>query len=291
MSDEIQQLAEQLRNLRREVDELKRMEFAQNVVIPPVPEDALPTGYLFGLTLSNNSVDATNDMDITTGKCRDGTDAVNMALASALTKRLDATWVVGTNQGGLDEGVVGNNTYHVWLIKRSDTGVVDVLFSLSLATPTMPTSYNYKRRIGSIVRTGGAIKAFKQDGDTFVWKVPVGDVAATNPGTSAVSRTLTVPAGIRVEAILSAVGRSAAGAADNPTSVFISDLSTTDTLPDASVFNTIVYNGGAVQNYSGTMMRVFTDTSAQVRSRVGVSTANTILYISTHGWMDARGRS
>src|SRR5262245_24479105 len=47
--------------------------------------------YIAGLTLSNNTTDATNDIDIATGQAADSTNAVMMTLASGLTKRLDAT--------------------------------------------------------------------------------------------------------------------------------------------------------------------------------------------------------
>jgi len=83
-----------------------------------------------------------------------------MVLSSAITKRLDAAWAVGSGNGGLDTGTIANTTYHVWLIQRSDTGVVDALFSTSLTSPTMPTNYDRKRRIGIIVRSAGAILPF-----------------------------------------------------------------------------------------------------------------------------------
>lgn len=113
-------------------------------------------GYSFGLALTTNGSDASNDVDIATGAAAsDVSPYYLMQLTSALTKQIDASWAVGTNQGGLDTGAVGNNTYYIWLIQRSDTGVVDVLFSLSSTAPTMPTNYNRKRLIGSLVRTGG----------------------------------------------------------------------------------------------------------------------------------------
>src|SRR3972149_4893415 len=64
------------------------------------PELSLPSpGHLFGMTLSNNSGDATNDIDITAGQCSSSdaavADRVLLSIA-ALTKRLDATWVTGT---------------------------------------------------------------------------------------------------------------------------------------------------------------------------------------------------
>lgn len=115
-----------------------------------------PKGQIYGLTLSNNASDATNDIDIAAGEAAsDGTVPYLMALGSTLTKRLDAGWSVGNNQGGLDTGAVGNNKYYVWLIQRSDTGVVDALFSLSSTSPTMPTNYDRKALIGSFARVGG----------------------------------------------------------------------------------------------------------------------------------------
>lgn len=66
-----------------------------------------------------------------------------------------------------------------------------MLFSLSATAPTMPGFYLLSRRIGSIKTDGsGNWTKFVQDGDTFTWDVPVTDVNASNPGTSAVSRTL-----------------------------------------------------------------------------------------------------
>lgn len=246
--------------------------------------------FITGLTLSNNVSDATNDIDIATGKAADSTNTVMMSLASALTKRLDANWAVGTNQGGLDTGSIANTTYHVYLIRRPDTGVVDVLFSASASSPTMPANYTQKRRIGSIVRSSGAIKAFVQDGDEFMWSTPVSDIAATNPGTSAVTRTLTLPVGIRVLAYLT-VGATGTGAsADQAKAIYISDLA----LADVGASNTAVsvheFSGYAGQMQVNAQVRCFTNTSAQVRSRIQVSTAGTVLYIATNGWRDRRGQ-
>src|SRR5690242_16143720 len=60
--------------------------------------DSVPLGAISGLTYANNSGDATNDIDIAAGRCTDATGAHIMVLAATLTKRLDASWVVGTNQ-------------------------------------------------------------------------------------------------------------------------------------------------------------------------------------------------
>lgn len=116
-------------------------------------------GYIYGLTLINTPSpgDTTNDIDISPGSAGSSeSEPVLMTLASTLTKRLDAAWAVGSGNGGLDTGAVGNNIYYVWEIQRSDTGVVDALFSLSSTSPTMPANYDRKRIIGSFARVSGA---------------------------------------------------------------------------------------------------------------------------------------
>jgi hypothetical protein len=49
---------------------------------------------------------------------------------TALTKTISSTWSVGSGNGGLDTGAVLASTwYHIYLIERTDTGVVDALLS------------------------------------------------------------------------------------------------------------------------------------------------------------------
>src|SRR3990167_5278425 len=95
-------------------------------------------------------------------------------LTTAITKQLDAAWAVGTNQGGrMSAAAIANTTYHVPLIKRVDTGVVDVGLDVSATAPTLPTNYTKFRRIGSILREAGAIVAFSQIGDEFLHLSPL----------------------------------------------------------------------------------------------------------------------
>lgn len=246
-----------------------------------------PPGHIYGLTLSNSSGDPTNDLDIAAGSARDSTNAANLILAATLTKRLDAAWAVGTNQGGLDTGSIANTTYHVWLIKRSDTGVVDALFSTSATAPTMPANYDYKQRIGAIIRSAGAILAFVHDGyDTFRYVTRIADIAAADPGTSAVTRTLTVPVGVVVYAI---VIHSLDSGSGTTTQGIITALDETDTAPAAGFNDTGALSGNAgYGNVSGTERRIKTNTSSQIRSRVSGSSASVVDHIATIGWIDRR---
>ena len=162
-----------------------------------------------GLLWSVNVSDATNDIDISVGAMADTAGTFILRLASAITKRLDAAWAVGTNQGGLDTGAVGNNEYYGWLIGRSDTGVVDYLWSLSATAPTMPTNYDFKAGpCAWVKRLAGANVAWKTyelpgGGVELLWVTPRGDISLNNTLTT-VRRTdpLSVPKNFSVVARL-----------------------------------------------------------------------------------------
>jgi hypothetical protein len=215
-----------------------------------------------------------------------------MKLSTAYSKSTGA-WVVGSGTGSLDSGSIANNTwYHVFLIERIDTGVVDVLVSLSATTPTLPASYTKQRRLGSMKTDGsGNWIKFIQDGDRFRWAAVVNDLSLANPGTTAAPRTLTVPPGVRVAADVSAtfqVGNGEPGSG----AIYLSDLLQDDQSAGVSVATVAGYNQAAsVTVYAAcSVASVMTNTTQQIRSRLGVSSANLTFYITTHGWTDTRGR-
>lgn len=156
-------------------------------------QTGMPQGYFYGLSLTNNGADPVNDIDVAAGAARSLANTADIVLASAITKRLDAAWAVGTNQGGLDTGTKTNSTwYYAWLIKRTDTGVVDVLFSTSRTAPTMPGSYTEKRRLKGAFKVDGSgnIVTFVQSGETFTRKA----IGALDVSSSAFSTTATLVA-------------------------------------------------------------------------------------------------
>lgn len=246
-----------------------------------------------GLITSNNGSDPDADIDISIGECIDSGNVDSLVLPSILVKQLNSPWVVGSNQGGLDTGISPpveiDTWYHGWLIKRSDTGVVDVLFSKSVSTPTMPTNYDLKRRIGSVLTDGSSniigFQAIEEAGGAvkFEWDNPVADVNGVgNPGISAVTRTISVPTGIVVEAILVFKMWELAATANSGAvySLAISDFTLTPTNSD------IRYPTGAITG--DTVKRVETNTNAQVRTKQSVSNSNSRTGLSTLGWIDRR---
>lgn len=248
----------------------------------------IPRGFLWGLTLSNNGTDATNDIDIAAGSCAsdDATDANRVLLnPGAMTKQLDIAWAAGSAAGGrISSEALANGTWHVYAFRRSG-GTDDYCFSQSL-TPTLPDGGTNKRRIGSILRESAAIVGFVQDGDYFRRKASVLDVSANNPGIAAVLRTLSVPTGLKLFAIFN-VSVTQSATTGRP---YFSDPDANDEAP--SLTASPLYNAGdnAISGGTGVELSIRTNTSAQVRSRCGGSDANVNLYVATLGWMDSRGR-
>lgn len=248
---------------------------------------AIPRGDLWGMTLSNNGTDATNDIDVAAGSCAsdDATDANRVLLnPGALTKQLDAVWAAGNAAGGrISSESLVNGTWHVYAFRRSG-GADDICFSQSLS-PTLPDSGTNKRRIGSILRESAAIVGFVQDGDYFRRKSGAFDVNANNPGTSAVTRTLSVPTGINVWASVN----MQAEAGGSPTICYLSDLAANDEVPTGGGAPLGTSSAeGSNQGFGSLVVR--TNTSGQIRSRLSSSDASTDLRISTMGWTDSRGR-
>lgn len=245
--------------------------------------DILPRGYQSGCKLSNNGTDANNDIDITAGAWRNSDNDGDLNLASGLTKQLDANWVAGTNQGMLDTGSKANSTtYAVFLIKNPTSGVVDILASTSIASPTMPSGYTKKRRIGFIMTDGsGNIRAFFQEGDHFFWVTPTLDISTTTLSTTSTSFALSVPTGMALIAGLVAYSNSTAS------NIYLSSLSTTDMAPSnsAAPLMTLSYqtSPGHAQFY-----QLLTNTSQQIRARSGV--ASSTLRAVTFFYIDRRGR-
>lgn len=257
----------------------------------------LPTGFLFGCTLSNNGTDAVNDIDITAGKCRDSTDTVNITCAAMAGKQLDVGWAPGAAAGLRNSGAaIANGTYHIYAVSKAD-GTQDYYAHTSTTVATViaalqaeagGAAYLYARRIGSIIRSGGSILGFVQYGDYFRLNAAVLDVNTTNPGTAAVTAALSVPSGINVIADINAAynPNNTAGA-----SLLLTDLASTDVAPviDTATQGQIAYPGNTGTTYATAPVQIRTNTSAQCRYRASFSNASTVVALATQGWRDQRG--
>jgi hypothetical protein len=173
---------------------------------------SMPRGYIDGLILNNNDGDPDHTIDISPGEVRSIDDDADMKLPSGISKILNEVFAEGDGQGGLDTGSVAPNTwYYVWIIKRTDNGTVDALFSVSSIVPTMPDGYNCKQCI-MMVKTDSSsnIIPFTQYGDAVIWTTRVTEVnAAAGPNPETTVTLSGVPAGFVVKALLQISATSA----------------------------------------------------------------------------------
>lgn len=240
---------------------------------------ALPRSYLAGLGMSNDT-DTDHDILIAAGECYDNSASESLVLGTAITKQIDAAWVVGDDMGGLDTGSspAANTWYYVWLIKRTDTGVVDALFSTSSTSPTMPTNYDAKRRIGAVLTNSSSnIIGFQQYGDEFWWDNPPLDFSGAGSAT-AQTISLIVP-DLEVLATIHYVTQNNFS--------YVSPLSVDDEAPNATAAPLSTLDHPTNPGPGGGQVEVRTNSSGQIRVRTD---STSTVYISTIKWIDRRGR-
>ena len=218
--------------------------------------------------------DNTTTLPIGAGQCADSTNTVIFSVA-ALSKTTSA-WAVGTAAGGLDTGEIANNTwYHFYAIRRSDTGVTDILYSTSATDPTMPANYDYKKHIGA-AKTDGSAQWYKmiQHGNYSEWGSGFTPTSITTVSGTAALRLVDVPTGIIVNAKLTAViTKTTTGGA-----VIHWDPAHGSTEP-SSIINEINCGNGN----TGGQIRCNTNTSAQIYNKLSAGSVDTYKLVA-HGW-------
>jgi hypothetical protein len=261
---------------------------AKKVLLSNLP-GRLPRGYIDGCILSNNGSDATNDIDISAGVCRDSTNAVSMDVPTLAGKQLDANWAPGASAGMRNSAVgIANGTYHLYAVRTAASSTADIYAHTSTVAATVITAlqaesggsaYIYARHIGSIVRAGATILQFTQHNDEFWLNTPVLDISNAASGTSANTGTLSsAPTGIKIKAFLNVRENTSAG-------VYFSSLDSVDLAASSTVaplFSVESSSGAATGQVS-----VWTNTSAQVRYR---ASANIDVRAATLGWWHPRGK-
>lgn len=113
---------------------------ASSAAAYPFPKGWI-TPSLYGLTVSTDAGDLNNYIAVTAGTARDSTDAQNINLASALTKRMNFAWVAGTNAGCM-------------LQSANLTGTISVT-SGSAAVTGVGTTFTTDFVVGQIITTLG----------------------------------------------------------------------------------------------------------------------------------------
>lgn len=210
------------------------------------------------ITIANNATDANNDIDFSAGNFQ-FSDGSRQAVISAMTKRLDASWTAGTNQGGLDTGSKANSTwYHCYAIYNPTSDVSDAIFSTNATTPSLPAGYTKYKRVGSIkTNASGNILAFKLlNKNEFYYNVDILETNSIGTPNSDNFLPVTTPLGISTKALL--VARLIA--------------TTTNVAYEYTIFSPIAQGNKGIITGAGTQadttqvlqQEIYTDTSSRI---------------------------
>ncbi|CAB3957272.1 hypothetical protein [Achromobacter ruhlandii] len=224
----------------------------------------------------------TNTATVAAGAWRSSANDTNLVLTSAMTKTLQTSgaWAAGSGNNGLFSGAAAVSTwYHVFVIRNTTTGAVDVGFDTSPTAANIPSGYVAYRRVGAIFnQAGGTIRSFLQDGNLFRNTAPI--INLNNNGLGAPNTVVvSCPTGVRCLANLTAV--VATQATYGTAFVYATDESDRTSDSVASAF------GGAGFLTAG-HISVLTNTSAQVMMR-GTGSIPSGAFLSTNSYVDFIG--
>lgn len=229
-------------------------------------------------TLSNNAEGPNTQINFTAGFCYD-LETHQKITNTAMTKKLDEIFVAGTGNGGLDIGSKAALTwYHCFAISKSD-GASDFLFSTSLTSPTMPSGFVNKRRIGSIrTNSSGNILGFAQIENTFKWKTVITEVNATW-NTIPTDLIITTPLGIITQAIL---GTITAGSTTGSTHFLVEKLT------GQNIYLRWDAGGNVGHTPYSQYCNIFTNTSSQIQYYATHNLSPYYSAIYNYGYIDSR---
>ncbi len=149
-----------------------------------------PAKYKANLDVHTNSV---STIDIEADEIVVEDSSGNLKKLTSVSERADIT-VAGA--GGLDTGAEASNTmYYLFLI--DGTSGTEALLSLSSTSPTMPSGYTYKRRVGEVYNLGTDFTLHQRRNNRVTFEDPLSCYSGASLTTSFGSRGLpaSVPSG------------------------------------------------------------------------------------------------
>lgn len=222
------------------------------------------------------------DLLIVTG----GVNAGTYLITAATTTQIDvatASFTADANSTSAIRHLRKDGWYGIWAVKRSDTGVVDVIIDSSFTAPNMPTNYDKKLRIGAVLTNGTPnIVEFRQVGEYFWWTTPVLDLKASATSGVQTNVTVTAPPTVSHWIGLTQFNTGSVGAVHNlevgsPNDILGGDLS-----------NRKTHELKADTEWSSVEHIIETNTTPQIAYKTD-STQQ--LIVITRGWIDSRGRN
>jgi hypothetical protein len=223
---------------------------------------------------------STTSFSVGAGKVLNSARSVGIIRTATLTKTLDS-WASGTGNGSLDTGTIAASTgYSVFAILSTDFSKSDILISLSLNSPTLPTGYSYFRHIGSFVTNSSSqIIPFWQHGNRFIFLAQQVDRAvAVFESTSRITVTVSVPK------YMTGIFRVTGSLPTTTTEECFAIVQSTESTNSAASVSNHSLTVGVGNDRTNSEMQIYAGTGGTIAIR-GSST-NMALGIATIGFID-----
>lgn len=252
-------------------------------------------GSIFGYMATNTIGSLNTHITFSAGNCRDSTNQRSIPRTAPMTKALNAVWAAGNGNGGRDQvgAPAANETWHAFAILNDTTQVTDLLYSKSVAAPTLPGGYTYFRRVFSFILDASAnIRQFFHYGDYVALKVRGVEWSATlNSVAAGTLRDIGVPKGLKLWVRFYYTSTAVGGSGANPafTGIFDPDVGVpTFGTPTQWATIRVAWASGTTDRYQERLTYEWCNTNAQVYTAsndTGDTIAGGVL-----GWWDYRGR-
>lgn len=252
--------------------------------------DLMPLlGFISGFIVSNNTIDAAHDVDVSIGVLRDAADTKMIQLATTLGKQGDVAFAKGGTPGapvgglGPTVSLPVSGTIYVHAISEDATGDVDAYLDTSISGANPPVGWTFRRRVASrttdVSNNLLSIRARELAGgaEEVLLDTPVNNL---NTGAAPATRTnqiMSIPTGHQLTCLLAALAGD--GVANQ---VILLSPDQADTAPSSTLFS---LNTGTGDTNAGDFA-IRTDSSAQITHRSVAATMN--LTLTTRGWIDDR---
>lgn len=238
------------------------------------------------ITIANNATDANNDIDFSAGNALLDDGSGQVLLSSIIVKRLDASWVAGTNQGGLFSGTKANSTKY-YLFAITNGTINDAGFDISPTGANIPSGYKGSYRGMVKTDSSGNILAFKQTRNKFLLASQITEFSGTVASTYTNLTSTNVPLKSEIEAIVNLnltvpVGETNGRAIKFKDLISLQEKQVIATSPiGSSILPTIIPDVLIGLNLSGQFQYKSTD----LITNLDTSTTGT-LKIVLNGWID-----
>ena len=227
--------------------------------------DNILINFVQGLTLSNNSSDPNNKIDIAPGRARG--NGVTVDNPTTRTAALGA--------------VTPNTTYHIHALRNNTTGEFSVTADVSPTSPYVAPGWTRVQRLGAILTDGsGNIRPFVQSGNKFFFNAtaPIYDYSGTGNRAKA-PLTCTLPNGIRVEGLFSVLVVASDGNTDVNMAIYDGE--------NPNIRVTVQNHVSTGENSMTVPVSMFTNSSRQIQLEVaGSASGSNASLIRTMGWVD-----